>query len=892
MGWLTMQSNVVFLNDGVPGAPTSLARQRESVAAAVPDRIERVLAALTKPGSIAVLMGEPGTGQLAIAEQAARFLVDELGAPTETITLPHPPHATSGITSVFSSDFPDAVDGEGGASERAQRILLALVAQAEGRAAVLVAPGIDGYSPSDMRVLELLADDTSLRMIGTARQLSGGVERLSHGKNRIRIPIAPFDGPEADAYLSALLGVEQIEAETLRRWQEATGGNSYALAVLAFAADRSGTLKRGRGVAWVAGEADEVPTEYARLLVRMCSPEEVAALELVALAEPVMETVLLRNIDAASLSTLFERGLVVSRHRGDGASLVVGHPLLAASLRAGMSPVRRIQLNDQVFRILADDLGTLDPVYAPERLLRLVVFGIEGGHNLPLPWLWAAFELLMQGGDPRLLLNLALAVTSHGEASAMQAGTAALRACRTARLLGDNASLRPVLGMIRGLLDDPARQGATTPMLRVRLTAALIEQSIWDDGSVDDACAALDSLEESVTGEEAPVVEAVRAARVLVLAYSGRLREAASASPEPEISTDLKAEWVRSPARAVHALILDQQGAMSRALASVESTRMLSRLGPRARTDFIDLQGFCWLLGYWVSGSTEAARQVLEELVAEASADTRAEAHYSGLVEAGTVLLAVQEGRWADTAQNAERLVDRLSRHDAYGLVTLVQSALALALAVLGERDGAMRAIRASEAPDRGISLALGGHRALLSLRARQWLGGAEALPDAERISEWARDEELALIELQALHAIAFEARAVRAGALERARELAATIDPPVGGAFVAHMERIAAGPGAGAGDTDEPEVRMLAGFGIWLPLPPAPGLTAREREVALLAALGHSSRFISERLHISVRTVETHLSNVFAKTGVENRDELWRWAARNRMGVRPGAAA
>ena len=65
--------------------------------------------------------------------------------------------------------------------------------------------------------------------------------------------------------------------------------------------------------------------------------------------------------------------------------------------------------------------------------------------------------------------------------------------------------------------------------------------------------------------------------------------------------------------------------------------------------------------------------------------------------------------------------------------------------------------------------------------------------------------------------------------------------------------------------------------------MPPAAELTAREREVVLLAALGHSSRFIAERLHISVRTVETHLSNVFAKLGLDNRDDLRRWVGRER---------
>ncbi|MGZ4764584.1 MAG: helix-turn-helix domain-containing protein, partial [Ilumatobacteraceae bacterium] len=51
--------------------------------------------------------------------------------------------------------------------------------------------------------------------------------------------------------------------------------------------------------------------------------------------------------------------------------------------------------------------------------------------------------------------------------------------------------------------------------------------------------------------------------------------------------------------------------------------------------------------------------------------------------------------------------------------------------------------------------------------------------------------------------------------------------------------------------------------------------LTAREREVALLAGSGVRSREISERLHLSTRTVDTHLARVYRKLGVSGRDEL-----------------
>lgn len=49
-------------------------------------------------------------------------------------------------------------------------------------------------------------------------------------------------------------------------------------------------------------------------------------------------------------------------------------------------------------------------------------------------------------------------------------------------------------------------------------------------------------------------------------------------------------------------------------------------------------------------------------------------------------------------------------------------------------------------------------------------------------------------------------------------------------------------------------------------------GLTTREREVAGLVAQGYSNRQIAEQLVMSVRTVTTHISHIFAKLGVSSR--------------------
>lgn len=51
--------------------------------------------------------------------------------------------------------------------------------------------------------------------------------------------------------------------------------------------------------------------------------------------------------------------------------------------------------------------------------------------------------------------------------------------------------------------------------------------------------------------------------------------------------------------------------------------------------------------------------------------------------------------------------------------------------------------------------------------------------------------------------------------------------------------------------------------------------LTRREREIAALAASGLPSRDIAARLHLSVRTVDNHLQNVYTKLGIAGRNDL-----------------
>jgi predicted ATPase/DNA-binding CsgD family transcriptional regulator len=60
---------------------------------------------------------------------------------------------------------------------------------------------------------------------------------------------------------------------------------------------------------------------------------------------------------------------------------------------------------------------------------------------------------------------------------------------------------------------------------------------------------------------------------------------------------------------------------------------------------------------------------------------------------------------------------------------------------------------------------------------------------------------------------------------------------------------------------------------------PPALGLSARELAVVRQVAEGLTNKEIATRLHLSVRTVESHVRNALAKVGLENRTQLAIWA-------------
>lgn len=157
-----------------------------------------------------------------------------------------------------------------------------------------------------------------------------------------------------------------------------------------------------------------------------------------------------------------------------------------------------------------------------------------------------------------------------------------------------------------------------------------------------------------------------------------------------------------------------------------------------------------------------------------------------------------------------------------------------------------------------------GGGRSVLEAVRKQAGGGGSAVRFlALSVSDAAED----VIGLIRAGARGYVTKSISAGelaaAVRRVADGDAVFSPRLAG-FV--LDAFAARPDAPVAD---PELDQL---------------TPREREVLRLLARGYAYKEIAKELYLSIKTVETHVSNVLRKLQMSNRYELSRWAADRRL--------
>ena len=103
------------------------------------------------------------------------------------------------------------------------------------------------------------------------------------------------------------------------------------------------------------------------------------------------------------------------------------------------------------------------------------------------------------------------------------------------------------------------------------------------------------------------------------------------------------------------------------------------------------------------------------------------------------------------------------------------------------------------------------------------------------------------------------------ASAIRRVRDGDAVFSPRLAGFVLdAFADQTPVSPGGGPDELDQ--------------------LTPREREVLRLIARGYAYKEVAKGLHISVKTVETHVSAVLRKLQLSSRHQLTRWATERRL--------
>ncbi len=742
------------------------------------------------------------------------------------------------------------------------------------RRSVLLVDDVDRMDPRSLGVVRRVLGRTSSVLVAstTADPLhapTAGMREVLQARSPAEVRVPPFGFRAVSGLLASVLGAP-ADAGLTASVMAQTGGNPGAAVALVDAARAGGALQRVDGM-WVDdGTLGEVPVDAVAFTFLSDVPRPVvAALELLASVGPVPADLAARLVDPAVLSELSARGRVVSHEVGSaGEMLGVAPPVLARALRERAGTFRRRQLARRV----AEAGGPSTPVPPPQDELSAVLLADPGAE-----------------GDGYGRWTAALAGLVHERATVEES------ARRTAWLSAPTVSTANAylaLLMRRPATEQLAAVFAETPLSDRdcqddRLTYAYYRArwAAWAGGSPDEVDAVLDG-----PGTDLTAFTALRDLKRRLVAELADGRSPRDVADEPV--HDVPARFFRGWPVAIRAAALLESGWPAEALRVCEANDV-SQAEPEVRHYVAAVRGMalvgCGRLAEaerWERRLLDAAHAEIDGLGIRVHTCVLAEAlYFSGQEEAAWRVVSTslrlgaagpiettfhRRGLMMATVLQAHLGNVALARVLARELETTPNSYYPLirSMRVLGHV--ALAAASGDAAASGQIAWEAGQRYAEAGLwqpALVTWAGGPATMTPAR--ADVVRDAlsrvRLPLLEpyVRLLLAVADADEDAAAAVLPATR---ANVMP----SLVRAGERLV---GIGHGSADDPAAAGGAAAALR-----AEPLSSREREVATLAREGLSNRQIADRLYLSVRTVENHMSRALRKLGFVNRGDLSAW--------------
>ncbi|WP_176929403.1 LuxR C-terminal-related transcriptional regulator [Lentzea albidocapillata] len=697
----------------------------------------------------------------------------------------------------------------------------------------------------------------------------------------VRLELQPLSRLEtADVLAAGLAG--QVSRLTVNRLWYATRGNVLFLRELARAGQMSGRLCLRGGVwSWDGDIAfGERLSELIEARLVGLTADETAVLEVLAVGEP-LELEFLPHVDV--LESLEARGLVSATDDGGRVSIRLAHPLYGESLRARMGMLRR----RAILSGLADELAAAG-VRRRGDLIRLAGWSLDGGRALDPETLLAAAREARHVFDHRATERFARSATEKGggpDAHVLLAD-ALYWQCRH-----DEAAA--VLSRSHEGGHDAWRPIVTASNL------------FWGLGDTEAAETVLRKAQDDFG--PSPEHDEFAAHRAFIVMFNGRPHEAraiAEAVLTSAAATDL------SRARALQALIpaLALTGHTNRAIEAADAGITFARSASADVPWSVNYLQAGQATAYWLAGRLADMHALAQEGYTAATNRRTDDVRGLWATLLGRALLS--RGLVASARHQFREAADLLRQHDFGSMLSWCHAGQSIAATWLGDLDGALELLAEAQRVHQPM---VHTHDSEILL-AEAWLAAARGEHSrAERLVRSAADTAVArgqrALEALALHdgvRLGFPGLRQRLALLadqvdgELVRCFAAHAAAQAGTEFLAVSQRfeelgatlLAAETAASAARAFTNDINAKAAAvhrcralarrveGAVTPAlravdesPVLAALTTREREIAELVARRLSNQEISDRLTLSIRTVENHLARLYGRLGVTRND-------------------